>query len=344
LVFLGLAAIGLYVVWPSLWDVFASWPRLGRIEWGWFAGMIAAVAASAVCVWWQYRIVLHVHGWFLIATAQLAGAAFGKIVPGGSASGGALQFTMLTRGGVRGGRVATGITAVGIISGATSLALPLFALPALVGVIEIESTLRRVALFGLGVLAVLLGFFVLVLIVDHPLHTIGRVLDWVRGRLLHHPTRHPDIADRLLVERDIVRDVLGRSWRETIIAALGQRGLDFAALVMAVYSTGSRPNPLLVLLAYAVAQILIVVPITPGGLGFVEAGLVGFLGLAGMESGAALVATLAYRLVAYWLPLLAGAVAYMLYVHRYGRAPTPTGVARDDGQGAGMPGTGRMAS
>ena len=88
------------------------------------------------------------------------------------------------------------------------------------------------------------------------------------------------------------------------------------------------------LLAYGVAQILTIVPITPGGLGFVEVGLVGFLGFAGMDTGAALVATLAYRLVSYWLPMLAGAVAYGLYVHRYGRAVMPGSGAPDDSQGA----------
>ncbi len=172
------------------------------------------------------------------------------------------------------------------------------------------------------------------LLADKPLHAAGRGLDWIRGKLLHHPTRHPDIADRLLAERDIVRDVLGKNWRVAAAAALGQRLLDFAALVMAVYGTGSRPNPLLILLAYAVAQILTIVPLTPSGLGFVEVGLVGFLGFAGMETGAALVATLAYRLVAYWLPLLAGPVAYALYVQRYGRARVPRVAAPDESQGA----------
>lgn len=333
-IFLALGAVGLYVIWPSVWDVFASWPQLGLIEPGWFVGMAAAIAASAVCVWWQYRIVLHVRGWYMIATAQLASAAFGKIVPGGAASGGALQFTMLTQGGVRGGRVASGITAVSIISGATVLALPLFALPALVGAFDIASTLRRVSLYGLAVLGVLLGFSVLMLLIDHPLRGAGRGLDWIRGKVLHHPTRHPDIADRLLAERDIVRDVLGKNWRSTLVAALGQRGLDFSALLMAVYGTGSHLNPLLVLLAYAVAQILTIIPITPGGLGFVEVGLVGFLGFAGMETGAALVATLAYRLVAYWLPMIAGAVAYALYVRRYGRAVSASVPLDDLSQGA----------
>jgi uncharacterized protein (TIRG00374 family) len=74
-----------------------------------------------------------------------------------------------------------------------------------------------------------------------------------------------------------------------------------------------------VLLAYAVAGVITWIPLTPGGLGVVEASLSGLLVLAGVHPGSAFVATLAYRLAAYWLPLLAGAIAYSLYRRRYGR-------------------------
>lgn len=362
--FLGLAALGLYVVWPTLWDVFATLPELRTIEPWWFVGMAAAIAASATCVWWLYRTVLHVHSWYLVATSQLASAAFGRIVPGGSAGGMAMQYQMLTMAGVPGGRVASSIAAVSYISGTAILALPLFALPALVGVIPIESTLRRVGLFGLGLAAAVILFAALVLTIDHPLHWLGRGLDRVKGAVLRRPSRHPDIADKLLAERDIVRRVLGGNWRAALLAALGQRAFDFAALVMAVYATGARPNPLLVLLAYAVAQILTVVPITPGGLGFVEVGLVGFLRFAGLDPVASLLATLAYRLVAYWVPLPLGGVAYGLYVHHYHRKVSPGAVFRvrpgeeraggaaaggrsspaDENQGAGGPRGGRTAA
>jgi len=59
------------------------------------------------------------------------------------------------------------------------------------------------------------------------------------------------------------------------------------------------------------------IPLTPGGLGFVEAGLVGTLTLAGVPAHDALTATLLYRLVAYWLPLPAGGIAYVLFRLRY---------------------------
>jgi hypothetical protein len=54
-----------------------------------------------------------------------------------------------------------------------------------------------------------------------------------------------------------------------------------------------------------------------GGLGFVEASVGSQLVLAGVPSGAAFVATLACRLLCYWLPVLAGGVAYLIFRHRY---------------------------
>jgi uncharacterized protein (TIRG00374 family) len=73
-----------------------------------------------------------------------------------------------------------------------------------------------------------------------------------------------------------------------------------------------------VLLAFCAAQLLAQVPVTPGGLGFVEAGLTATLVLAGVETADALTATFAYRLFAYWLQLPLGLVGVAL-----GRAGTP---------------------
>jgi uncharacterized membrane protein YbhN (UPF0104 family) len=49
----------------------------------------------------------------------------------------------------------------------------------------------------------------------------------------------------------------------------------------------------------------------------VEASLSGLLILAGVAAGDAFLATLAYRLASYWIPLLAGPVAYSLFRRRY---------------------------
>ena len=63
-----------------------------------------------------------------------------------------------------------------------------------------------------------------------------------------------------------------------------------------------------------------------------EASLSGLLNLAGVHPGYAVLATLAYRIASYWLPLLAGPPAYLLFRHRYGRPAPPARHADRAGQ------------
>ena len=135
--------------------------------------------------------------------------------------------------------------------------------------------------------------------------------------------RQPLCLDtRLLAERDTIRTVLGTKWRQAVLLTTGRLGFDYGCLLAALRATGAGPRPSLVLLAYSAAGIVALLPLTPGGLGIVEASLSGLLILAGVHPSSAVLATLAYRIASYWLPLLAGPPAYLLYRHRYGR-PTP---------------------
>jgi hypothetical protein len=113
--------------------------------------------------------------------------------------------------------------------------------------------------------------------------------------------------------------VLGAGWWQALIYSAGNWLLDLMALLIALAAVGAEPRASVVLLAYVVAAFLGMIPITPGGLGFVEAGLIGTLGLAGIGADQAVLATLVYRLVSYWLPMPTGAVAYLLHERHYGR-------------------------
>src|SRR2546421_9110515 len=65
------------------------------------------------------------------------------------------------------------------------------------------------------------------------------------------------------------------------------------------------------------------IPVTPGGLGLVEASLTGLLVLAEVDSSQAVLATLTYRIASYWVPLLAGPIAYGLFRLRSGKRADP---------------------
>ena len=169
-------------------------------------------------------------------------------------------------------------------------------------------------------------FGAIILHTDRPLAVAGRATEglanWVtRGR------RPPltCLDTRLLTDRDTIKSVLGKKWWQAVVLTTGRLGFDFCCLLAALRATGTHPRPSLVLLAYAAANVTALVPITPGGLGVVEASLdAGLLILAGVHGGDAFLATLAYRLVSSWLPLSAGLPAYLLFRHRCGgAAPRP---------------------
>jgi uncharacterized protein (TIRG00374 family) len=336
LIFFAVAGFGLYIVWPSLMSVFSSFPRLRDLNPVWFAVMFLLEAGSFACAWGLLRVSLHSHVWFRIAASQLTGNAVSRVLPGGAATGGALQFQMLVgSGGMEGTRAATGLTVASIMSTATLFALPLLTVPVMIWGAPIPRELRSAALLGIGLSVLMIGTGALLLTTERPLRLVGRAIERVVNLVRRKRPHVEGLPDRLVKERDLVRDHLGSRWWVAVLAAVGNWLLDFAALLAALVALGSRPRPSLVLLAYVVSAVLGMIPITPGGLGFVEAGLTATLVLAGVSAGTAAIATLAYRLVSYWLPLPAGLLGYGLYRRRYGGRPLASASEHADALDAG---------
>ena len=63
-VVLGVTAAGLYVVWPNLAKVFTAGPMLATVNPLWGLPLVAAEAASFVCIWALLRLALDVKPWF----------------------------------------------------------------------------------------------------------------------------------------------------------------------------------------------------------------------------------------------------------------------------------------
>ena len=322
LVFLLITLISLYVLWPSLLKVLAAWPELLTLNPGWFAVMFAAELVSYVCIWALQRIALRTDRWFGVITAHLSGNAFSRIVPGGAAAGGAIQYRLLVQSGVPATTAGAGLTSAGLISTATLFALPILAVPAMLAGRPVPSGLAQAAVLGVVVFVLAVGTGAILVTTDGLLRLAGRAIQAVENRVRRRKQEGQitDLPDRLVRERDEVRRTLGTSWWKALFAALGNWLFDYLALLAALAAVGSRPRPTLVLLAYVASMVLAMIPLTPGGLGFVEAGLTATLTLAGVSAPDAVLATLAYRLVSYWLPLPAGVIAAALHRRRYAAA------------------------
>jgi uncharacterized protein (TIRG00374 family) len=321
--FVVVGGLAIYLVLPRVTDVLASFPRLSTLNWIWFVAALAAEVAHFGCDFALQRMALRTRGWFAVVTAQLAGNAITNILPAGDAAGAAVQFRMLATSGIATDTAVGGLTAFSLLGIGGLLALPIFTLPAILFGAPVRSGLADAAYIGIGGFVLFTGFGVFVLATDRPLAWFGRTAQRVRNALARRRRPLEDLDRRLLRERDMILSVLGRKWREAVLLSAGRLGFDYLCLLAALRATGSHPRPSLVLVAYAVAGVIGLVPITPGGLGIIEATLSALLVLGGISVGHALLATLTYRLASYWLPLLAGPVAYAVFRRRYGTTATP---------------------
>jgi len=312
------AGIAIYLAFPSLVAVFGSWPKLASLQPLWFGIAVIAEAAHFACTIWLQRIALQTKAWFSVATSQLSGNAISSVVPGGAAFGAATQFRMLTAAGNDTATAVSGLTAFSLLGIAGLLALPVFLLPAILLGLPIDHSLQHAALLGVAAFVLFAAFGAVVLFMDAPIRWAGRLIQTVRNRIKRKSEPMTGLDDRLVFERDHIRDVLGEKWRAALLLSSGRIAFDFLALLFAIHATGANPQPALVLLAYAVQGLLALIPITPGGLGIVEAGLSGMLILAGVPGGEAVLATLAYRIISYWLPIFVGPFAYLAFRLRYG--------------------------
>ena len=87
--------------------------------------------------------------------------------------------------------------------------------------------------------------------------------------------------------------------------------LDAAALWVTLTAFGHRSGVVGLLVAYGLANVLAVIPVSPGGLGVIEAVLIPTLVVFGTPRAEASIGVVAYRLVNFWLPIPVGAVSYV---------------------------------
>ncbi len=318
IVALVVTGVALYVVLPSLTAVFGAWPRLAKLSAVWLVAALLAEAASFACNFGIQRIVLRSQGRFAVVVAGLTGNMVTDVLPGGSAAGAAVQFRMLESAGINPDAAAGGLAASSLLGIGGLLMLPILTLPAVLGGSHVNHALVSTALIGVAGFIVYVGLGILLLETERPLQLVGRSAEWIWNKVRRHHAPLQGLDARLLAQRDQIRGALGREWKRVLLLVVGRLGFDFLCLLGAIRATGSQPHPWLVLLAYSAAGVIALIPATPGGLGIVEASLSALLVLAGVSGRSAVLATLAYRLAEYWLPMIAGLVAYWLYRRRYG--------------------------
>ncbi|HEV2309326.1 MAG TPA: lysylphosphatidylglycerol synthase transmembrane domain-containing protein, partial [Acidimicrobiia bacterium] len=313
----------------------SAWQHLSRFEPWWIGVIVVCEVASFASIWALQRIVMPQVGWWDGATSYMVGNAFNRITPGGGATGTALQAKLLSDAGYDLTSVASGLAATSVLISLAVFVLPVFSLPAIVAGVTVPGSLADAAWVGAVVFAVIALAGTAVLHRARPIQAFGdglqRIVNRVRARQRKDPIT--DLGARLLKQRDVLRETIGSHWALAVTTAVARWLFEYFGLLVALQAIGAHIEPTLVLLAFTTAELLGMLPFTPGGIGFVEAGLTGTLALAGVRASDAVLATLMFRLVSFWIPLPVGLVCAFFYRRRH---PRPTAVVTPDRSPGGV--------
>ncbi len=309
--------------------MFSAWPQLAEVDAPWFFILAGLQLGRLLSLWWLTRLALapahgvaaepagqDAHdaiaprvGWGTTATAQLAGSAAAKILPGGGAAGGVVQAKVLIDAGQPPKTVASGLTAIGLLNNAVLFLLPVLTIPALLVGPPLAKQLQLGLVVSVVLAAAIVAIGVTALTWPRVLSVTGRGV----GRVVHlvRPRVTPaGVADGLLAQRDRIAEAFHGRWWRSVFAMAASRMFDYASLVAALVAFGAHARPAEVLLAFVASQALAIIPITPGGVGFVDVGLTAMLVLIGIPTETAIIGTLLYRLFSFWLPIPLGAFAW----------------------------------
>ena len=310
-------AVALVLVSPVLVDVYSEVGDSVALSRWWLGAIAAVVSLQMIANWELHRIILRTPKWFDIAAPQLVSNAASHLLPGGNAIGAGLQVRMLTTAGFAVPRIVTALGAVGIIGTVSGfVVLPLVVLAASAAGTRIDSSLIVGMWVGAAILLVLLIGLVAVATRDRPWHWIAGAVSWGQVRLRHRSDAD-ELEHRLLRERDRITDAVRDRAALVALIALARPVCDYLALLFSLRAVGAHVNPAAVLAAFIVSNIAGMIPLTPGGLGFVEASLGGVLTVAGASDLHAHLAVATYRVGETWLPCVAGAIALFLFERRH---------------------------
>jgi len=310
-----LSVVGfMYFVLPEITGLGETWRRIEHGDPWWLVVAAICEVFSYFGHIWLFRVAFVRDGtpisWRESYQVTMAGVAASRLISAAGAGGLALTAWAMRRWGLERRVVATRLFAflvllyvvydLALIIGGFGLYIGLFSGPAPFAITLLPAIFGLIALVGTLLVALV------------PPDVEARLHRWSDGRMFF---------SRLLARLSTVPASFGSGVRMAIaILRRGELGLlgslvwwgfDIATLWACFHAfSGEVPPFAVIVVAYYVGMLANTLPL-PGGVGGVEGGMIGAFAAFGVDFGYATVAVLAYRALAFWLPTIPGALAYL---------------------------------
>ena len=299
------AAVVVWIVYfgvlPRIADMQDVGELLGSLTWDDLTGLLVLAGVSLLVR--PFGIMASTPGrlgYWQGMTENQTSTAICNIVPGGGAAALVVNHNQYQSWGFSTDAFSLMLVVSGIWNNFIKLGMPVVAVAILALTGEVRGGLVVAALLGVAVLLAMIGLFTRMLRSEEVTYRIGALAERVVSRLRRLVRRRPvhGWADGAVQTRARGLDLVRRRWMALTVSLLAPNLIDFFILLLCLRALGVTAGQVGwqdVLVAYSVSKLLTVIPITPGGIGILELGLVGILVGAGGPEEQVVAATLLFR-------------------------------------------------
>jgi uncharacterized protein (TIRG00374 family) len=306
----------IYVLLPRVVGIQDSLAKLGDATPAWIVVALAFNVLAFFSYVALFRGVVGEHmvhlEWSESYQITMAGLAATRLFSAGGAGGIVLTYWALRKAGMERRQTACRMVAFLVLLYAVYMvALIVFGVLLRVGVLSGEHPVGLTIVPAAIALAVIVIFLLIALIPEDVERRLGRVTQGYRfarhaRRLASGPAA---LASGIRTAIDFVR----RPSRGglAVAGAIGFWASNIGILWAAFHAFNVHVPLGVVVQGFFVGMAANLIPFAPGGVGAVDAGMIGTFVLFGLPSSVVFAAVLTYRLIAFWLPIPPGIVAFI---------------------------------
>jgi uncharacterized protein (TIRG00374 family) len=305
-------------VFPKVADYSQAWSSIQQMPTAYVAALVVATVVNLTAYVWPMQAALPGLGYGAGFVVRQTSFTISNAVPAGGAVGLGVQYGMLDSYGFGAGAAAGAIAIVSVFNLLATLVMPALGVLALLASGAVEGSFVLAAAIGILAAGVAVVAFTVVLRSERGARTVGRradrLVDPSARRFAHG--RSLDLTGKVLDFRSSVVEVVRARWLQVTLSTLLLQLTSWAILVLALRGLQAGAGEATVtwneaLAAFSFARVASFVPVTPGGLGTVDAALVALLSGYGASSSQSLAADLVWRATTYVPQVLLGALTFL---------------------------------
>ncbi len=308
---LAFAAVLYYFVVPLIPDFKNAWTELQRVEPLLLVLGLGLEVVALSCYAPLMKAALGEAGLPLslgrLFRIQMSTRALSSIVPGGSAASSALGYRLMTLSGVAGPDAGFALATVGLGSAVILNMILWCGLIVSIPVRGVNPIYGSAALAGVIVMGLAAA---LVFGLMEGQGRSERVIRWIAKQFRMDEDKAATVLHRVAERLEQLisdKQLLGRV---AFWAALNWL-FDAAALWIFLRAFGITMDVDALIISFGIANVLAAIPITPGGLGYVDTSYIGMLAGFGAGPRKAALGVASYRFAQFFFPILLGGILYL---------------------------------